>query len=216
MIIMPAVVVGGIVVFCLVFYLGYLLTYALVSRIAKNRSAPSSSDRDSFSVVQGGADDWDEDKKGKISFVGGVLTDGVGILLLFSIKNEWALLTWIMLTFIGIFAGLFSFAFWGSGYNPKIKFKTESYQAAGPPPSARPKYSQASRPVGDPTVEIIQQFIIIDCENCSQQLRIPMSDRKLIITCPKCRTSFEYGANPVSVIDKFKTNVQALLKKFSG
>ncbi len=37
-----------------------------------------------------------------------------------------------------------------------------------------------------------EEDIIIQCEYCSQKLRIPKRKNKLIVTCPKCRHEFRY------------------------
>jgi len=49
--------------------------------------------------------------------------------------------------------------------------------------------------IEDPTEEILEDKIIVICQNpdCRQKLRIPNISSTLKVTCPKCKTSFDYS-----------------------
>lgn len=50
---------------------------------------------------------------------------------------------------------------------------------------------------------------IIDCPSCKQRMRIPISDKELAITCPKCRYSFKHRTASVEVRNTESTANQA-------
>ena len=192
MIIMPAVILGGLVVICVIFYLGYLLTYTILRKIAKSRRGFSTLYQNILKEKQQLGDRTEKELE-KISAIGGVVTLGIAALLIFSIRNEWTVVIWILLTGIGFLFAFLSPVIFGSIGNPVAKTKPEPGATTRVPPNSPDQQSNTTNAYQGSASKIRQAIkIIIVCENCSQKIRIPRQNNKLIVTCPTCRHEFKY------------------------
>lgn len=105
MVVVPAVGLGALVVFGI----GYVLAYAMLSKIAKRRKGAPTLYRDTLKEVAP-PDSWTEEDIDGIAKVGGVVAVVVVLLLLFVVPREWSVVMWLGLTAIGILGGLLTFA----------------------------------------------------------------------------------------------------------
>lgn len=201
MIILPAVFLGGIVAAAVVFYLGYVITSAILNWVAGRRKAGGSS-AGQLPVILA------EDSIEKLSLVGGVLAIGLAVLLLFAIQEELTLVVWIVLTILGLLAGFLSFLLAGTRASPPA-----AANRAGDPGGAPPAHGGASQAQGRSRGGHDGPTIIIPCPNCAQKLRIPRPGRKLIITCPKCGHSFPYGPDRIPLAQALQRSIRSLWKK---
>jgi hypothetical protein len=207
MLILPAVVVGGLVVACLVFYTGFLITHTILSYFTKrSKFTPAGFPVNGVNKPHPVA--WKESDIDKISLVGGGIGIGLVILLLFSIQKEQALLGWVILTFIGLISGLLSFVIFDTIRSAPLKGRPGPGGSESTPP--RPGHGDAKTAPND---QARQEFMIVVCVNCAQKLRIPRQKKKLIITCPKCRASFPYTPGLEGVIGQFKKQYRSLLQR---
>jgi hypothetical protein len=216
MLILPAVVVSGLVLACLVIYFGYLITYTILMFFVKRAGKLISENEQDTIVRKQPRVGWKEDDIQKISMVGGGMVLGLVILLLFSLKDEQRLLLWVILTVLGVIFGFLSFAIVGSMQRTSAQARPGPVGSAAVPPHSNNGHERSGYPNQGQAGSAQQDYIIVVCVNCAQKLRIPRQKRKLIITCPQCRTSFPYSPGKPGLISRLKKYTQSLWEKIQS
>jgi hypothetical protein len=109
MIRIPAVLLGGIALICFVFYAGYAMMHAILSKIFLDKKSKKVSTRfDSEKDVEG------------VSFVVGGIAVVITLILIFNAPEESRTEIWIGLTFAGIVASVISFVIAESSPTSKV------------------------------------------------------------------------------------------------
>jgi hypothetical protein len=136
MVFVPAVAVGGFVVFAV----GSFIMYAAIEAIVRwrKRFAPTRLDE----VI--------ENHQEKLSLIGG----GMAVLLLLRllITSEWSPLIWFGLTGLGILGGILTFVIWGSSTATQTKSNDRPPATHKAPPRGKHEYRPPA-PRGAPPIQ---------------------------------------------------------------